>query len=355
MSDRFSPERDSSAYSSDALPEPDAELYDGAQVVDETNQENTTGQPVWLQPRYSGSRPMWVPATAQRVRTRLWLHLLLLGLTILTSVYVGVDHWLGFKLQFGAAPLPRFSILEGLWYGGTILLILGAHEMGHYLACRYYGIDASLPYFIPAPPPFWTGTFGAFIRIRSPFHDRRSLFDVGIAGPIAGFVLAVPALVIGIWISNVAWVPPNMGGFNLGEPLIFKLVSHLIWGRIPEGYSLNLHPMAFAAWFGLLATMLNLFPIGQLDGGHIAYTVFGRRSATVTRVMVAIVVALTFFSMSWLFWAILMLAMLWGFGAHHPPTMDDEMPLGRGRKVLAVVALAIFVLCFMPAPMSLLR
>jgi membrane-associated protease RseP (regulator of RpoE activity) len=290
----------------------------------------------------------------------LWLHAVLFGLTVLTTTYIGIFHYLGFESQFGAVPLAEMTEfhmvrtfwLQGLWYSGTILLILGAHELGHYFACRYYDIDASPPYFIPVPPPVLTGTLGAFIKIRQPFPNRRVLFDVGVAGPLAGFVFAVPALLLGLALSNVAFVPPDMVGEELGEPLIFKAATWLIWGAIPSGHSVNLHPMAFAAWFGLLATMLNLFPIGQLDGGHIAYTALGRRSAVLTRVMVGVIIALVFVSISWLLWAVLLVVMLFAFGVHHPPTLDDTIPLGRARQILVVVALVIFILCFIPAPIQ---
>jgi membrane-associated protease RseP (regulator of RpoE activity) len=243
---------------------------------------------------------------------------------------------------------------RGFWYSGTILTILGCHELGHYFACRYYDVDASLPFFLPAPLPL-TGTLGAFIRIREPIPTKRMWFDIGIAGPIAGFVIAVPALFIGIALSRVAAVPPNMDGVSLGEPLLFQLASKLLWGAQPDGYSLNLHPIAFAAWFGLLATSLNLFPIGQLDGGHILYAVFGRKSSYVTLVMVAVAVSLIFVSMSWLVWTVVMIAMLYLFGRHHPRAIDEHVPLDRARVMLAIFALAMFVLCFTPAPIQPLQ
>jgi membrane-associated protease RseP (regulator of RpoE activity) len=142
------------------------------------------------------------------------------------------------------------------------------------------------------------------------------------------------------------------GGLELGEPLLFKAASWLLWRQIPEGYSLNLHPMAFAAWFGLLATALNLFPIGQLDGGHVSYAVLGRRSSIITIAMIVIAIALTFVSMSWLFWTVLMIGMLIAFGPHHPRTIDEEEPLDTTRRVLAFVAFVVFVLCFTPAPIQ---
>ena len=208
----------------------------------------------------------------------------------------------------------------GLWYSVTILAILGCHEMGHYLACRYYDVDASLPYFLPVPMPItFTGTLGAFIRIREPIPTKRMLFDIGIAGPIAGFAVAVPALFIGIAMSHVARVPPDFVGAYLGEPLLFKFAAKIFWGTVPDGYSINMHPMAFAAWFGLLATALNLFPAGQLDGGHISYAVLGRRSTYLTLAMVVCSVALSFFSTSWIVWTVLMVVMLAMFGPRHPP------------------------------------
>jgi membrane-associated protease RseP (regulator of RpoE activity) len=157
---------------------------------------------------------------------------------------------------------------------------------------------------------------------------------------------------VGISLSHVAILPEHFTGWELGEPLLFRAAEWLVWGTVPAGYSLNLHPMAFAAWFGLLATALNLFPIGQLDGGHVSYAVLGRRSTLVTLVMILVAVALTFVSMSWLVWTILMVVMLVVFGPHHPRTVDDAIPLDGRRRALAVVALAIFVLCFTPAPIQ---
>jgi hypothetical protein len=305
-------------------------------------------------------QPIWVPIAAPRVKNRVWLHGLLFFLTILTTTLVGIGHWAGFSYysNTGILSVPlREQILRpfwytGFWYSATILVILGAHELGHYFACRYYRIDASLPYFLPLPPPFpLTGTLGAFIRIREPVRTKRQLFDIGIAGPLAGFIFAVPALFIGLSLSNVVPIRNLQGEMiDLGEPLLFKLASWTFWGPIRDGYTLNLHPMAFAAWFGLLATALNLFPVGQLDGGHISYTVFGRRSTIVTIVMIAVAVSLAYFSLSLVLWTVLMVAMLFAFGAKHPPVMDEDVPLDRVRFGLAIVALVIFILCFTPAP-----
>ncbi|HEY6214312.1 MAG TPA: site-2 protease family protein [Vicinamibacterales bacterium] len=292
----------------------------------------------------------WQPRP--KFRDRVWLHALLFVLTIVSTTAIGSLHYLGF-VSAVAGRMPRMSVpailVHGFWYSGTVLGILGCHELGHYLACRYYNIDASLPFFLPIPlPP--SGTLGAFIRIREPIPLKRMLFDIGIAGPIAGFLVAVPTLFIGVAMSRVMHVSDASAGTPLGEPLLLKLASHLLWGNIPEGYDLNTHPMAFGAWFGLLATALNLFPIGQLDGGHISYTVLGRKSSTVSLVGVAAGIVMSFISPTWIVWTVLMIAMLRVFGRHHPRVIDEDVPLDRSRMILAAVALIIFIVCFIPVP-----
>jgi membrane-associated protease RseP (regulator of RpoE activity) len=285
-----------------------------------------------------------------------WLHVLLFALTIASTTFVGAIQYAAFLDDFHGSttlPLPFGSLfLRGFWYSGTILAILGCHELGHYLACRYYDVDASLPFFLPFPLSI-TGTLGAFIRIREPIPTKRMLFDIGIAGPIAGFLVALPALFVGVAMSHVVRVPPNFVGVELGEPLLFRIAEKMLWGTISDPYSLNLHPMAFAAWFGLLATALNLFPIGQLDGGHICYAVLGRYSTYVTFVMIGVAIVLAaYFSASWIVWTVLMVAMLLMFGPRHPRVFDEHVPLDRTRLVLAAFALLMFILCFTPAPIS---
>ena len=276
------------------------------------------------------------------------------ALTIATTTFVGANWYISFLDDFHGSRLLPMSfaalLIRGFWYSGTILAILGSHELGHYFACRYYNVDASLPFFIPVPI-LLTGTMGAFIRIREPIPQKRMLFDIGIAGPIAGFVVAVPALFVGIAMSHVAKLPDTFTGYELGQPLLFKLASWLLWGTQADGYSLNLHPMAFAAWFGLLATALNLFPIGQLDGGHISYAVLGSRVSTyVTFSTVGVAMLLAWFASSWIMWTALTVVMLLVFGPRHPRVFDEEVPLDRSRLLLALFALLMFVLCFTPAP-----
>lgn len=296
----------------------------------------------------------------RKFQNRLWVHLLLFLLTVVTTTVAGMSKYSAFTSDAGFADVsPDLTwtqlTLGALWYSGTVLAILGCHELGHYLACRYYDVDASLPFFLPAPLPL-TGTLGAFIRIREPIASKRMLFDIGIAGPIAGFLVALPALVLGLAMSTVIRLPPTLptGTYELGEPLLFKGVTWLIWGTVPDGYSVNMHPVAFAAWFGLLATALNLFPIGQLDGGHISYAVLGSRSSHVTVVTVITAMILSYFSASWVVWTLLTIAMLFLFGRHHPRTWDEEIPLDPTRKWLALFALVLFVLCFSPAPIEII-
>ena len=294
------------------------------------------------------------PVPPRPPRPSRW-HLILFLLTVVTTIVAGAEHFASFHIDFGSRAVDLSTtqfLLNGLWYSASILAILGAHEFGHYYACRLYRVDASLPYFLPLPLPL-TGTLGAFIRIRQPIPGKRELFDIGIAGPIAGFIVAIPVLLVGMSLSRVTALPADTRGFlELGEPLLFKAAAWLFWGTPPEGYSINLHPMAFAAWFGLLATALNLFPIGQLDGGHIAYAVLGRKSTLVTLGTVACLVGLTFVSSSWIVWTVLTVVMLISFGPRHPRTVDEDVPLDRTRLWLAVAALVMFIVCFTPTPIE---
>jgi len=242
----------------------------------------------------------------------------------------------------------------GLLLAVTLLLILGAHEFGHYFACRYYGVRATLPFFIPAPPfpltPF--GTFGAVIKMKEPIRSRRALFDIGIAGPLAGFVLALPAALVGLLIAKAApdAVPHGVPVFN--DPLLFILITKLF--RLPAATEWN--PIYWAAWAALLVTSLNLFPVGQLDGGHVVYALAGPRLHNIiSRIVFALVAVLAILSVVlysspiWILWT-LVLGFLLRVG--HPPTYVDE-PLGRGRIALAVAAALVFLACFMPFPITI--
>ncbi len=297
----------------------------------------------------------WRPTP--KFQDRVARHVLLFALTIASTTLAGASTYLAFISDFAVTAAPGLPMsypalmLRGLWYSVTILTILGCHELGHYFACRYYDVDASLPFFIPVPF-LLTGTMGAFIRIREPIPQKRMLFDIGIAGPIAGFVVAVPALFLGLWMSHIVRLPADQSNLlELGEPLLLQFASWLLWGTQPAGYSLNMHPVAFAAWFGMLATALNLFPIGQLDGGHISYAVLGSRWSTyVTFATVGITIALAFFASSWIIWTAMMVVMLLAFGPKHPLVFDEHVPLDRNRRLWAIFAVVMFILCFTPAP-----
>jgi membrane-associated protease RseP (regulator of RpoE activity) len=238
-------------------------------------------------------------------------------------------------------------------YAGAILAILGAHEMGHYLACRYYDVDCTLPYFLPFPLVSISGTLGAVIKIRQTFPSRKALFDIGIAGPIAGFVVLVPVLVIAVQYSTLVHsAPPSPGTLYFGEPLLFKIVTWLKFGSVPDDIQLNLHPIGFAAWFGMLATAWNLLPFGQLDGGHLTYATLGDRSRFVSLATVTGAVVMCFVSANWVVMTLMMLAMLYFLGPRHPRVYDEQEPLGAARYALAIFAVVMFALCFTPVPLK---
>jgi membrane-associated protease RseP (regulator of RpoE activity) len=302
------------------------------------------------------------PSLPRRFQDRIWLQLLLLLVTIATTTMAGAAHYAAFVSEFDRQPVA-FDLgslvdiawlLPGLWYSVTLLAILGAHEMGHYVLCRRHDVDASLPYFLPMPPVvFLTGTLGAVIKIREAFPNRRVLFDIGIAGPIAGFALLVPALFWGMTMSPIVPAPTEGTIYSLGEPLLFRWAMHLMFGAIQAGYTINMHPMVFAAWFGMLATALNLLPFGQLDGGHITYATLGPISAPISLVTVSGCVVMTFLSPSWMFMTVMMLVMLFVLGPGHPRVIYEYEPLGRGRIALAFFALLMLVLCFTPTPIEI--
>lgn len=239
-----------------------------------------------------------------------------------------------------------YVAIGSLIYTTAILSILLAHEFGHYVMCRRHGISATLPYFIPMPlPPF--GTLGAVIAMRQRIPNRKALFDVAAAGPLAGLFLAFPAILIGLNYSTII-NPADIGEevITMGEPIAFQLARYLIIGPLPEGLDVMVHPLAYAGWVGLFVTALNLLPIGQLDGGHIAYALFGKNSKYIFFVALILFAVSAFFFPGW----ILMLILLAFLFFKHPPTWDDITPLDSGRKVLGILMFIIFALTFTPIP-----
>ena len=267
-----------------------------------------------------------------------WLHVLLFLTTVVTTVGVGGS-------GIGGIPFSEpFDLGNGIAFSGTLLLILGTHELGHYFAARRWFMRVSLPYFIPVP--FALGTMGAFIRLRSPIPNRRVLLDVGASGPLAGFAVAVPAVIVGIYNSRV--LPPMdlQGGIALGEPLVFSFLAKLILGVSSSDYTILLHPIALAGWLGLFVTALNLLPMGQLDGGHILYALLGRKQHVITLATVAVLVLLASFWLGWLVWVVIPFIL----GFRHPPSLDDDLPLDPRRKVLGWICMGVFAVSFTPVP-----
>ncbi len=290
-------------------------------------------------------------------RPRIFINVILFILTIITTFVIGaVDH-IGFQsnepIVFDLGFIHKIfddpSILRhGFYFSIAIMGFLLSHELGHYFTCRRYNIKATLPYFIPAPT--LVGTFGAFIKIKSPIKNKKALFDIGIAGPLAGFAAALPTLIVGLKLSKPIFIPPVHRGLylGLGEPLLFNLIERAFLPIYPDNYDLLLHPIALAGWFGCLATALNLLPISQLDGGHISYAIFGKHYSKVSLGVFSVIILMGFITgfPGWFFWGLLILLL----GLRHPRTLDDELPLDGKRKLLGLLALIIFILTFMAKP-----
>jgi membrane-associated protease RseP (regulator of RpoE activity) len=250
---------------------------------------------------------------------------------------------------FLTGALASDSVSDGLKLVAALMSILLAHEMGHYVACRIYGIDATLPFFIPAPllNPL-VGTFGAVIRIRAPFPNRRALFDVGVAGPLAGFLVCLPVLALAM-LREARVVPTaSAQGLPLGSPLLFDWAFELLRGAAPADHTIMIGALGQAAWFGLLVTGLNLLPVGQLDGGHATYALFRDRAHHLARGVWWVCVGLIVVGgPSWILWVILVRLI----GLRHPPTLRDWEPLGLGRVAVAILCLAVFAVSFLYQPM----
>jgi len=270
------------------------------------------------------------------------INVLLLFATILTTLFVGasfanVNALAALQAAFASGNWARLlpALAAGLPFAGTLLFILGVHEMGHYVAARIHGVQVTLPYFIPVP--FGLGTFGAFIQLKSPVENRKALFDVGLAGPLAGFIVAVPLMVLGLLTSDVV---ARTSSTTFGSSILLNWLVDVFMPHA-AGQMIALSPMAIAAWFGLLVTGFNLLPMGQLDGGHIAYAVLGRWARPLASAVFAllIVLGLTVWS-GWLTWALF--ALITGLG--HAAPLNDITPLDGGRRVLGALTAVLFLL-----------
>jgi membrane-associated protease RseP (regulator of RpoE activity) len=298
------------------------------------------------------------------------INLLLFILTILTTTFTGA-------ILRGYNPFDTLEgLLQGVPYSIAVMSILGAHEMGHYLYAKRYRIYATLPYFIPFfIPGFNLGTFGAFIKMKSPIPDKKALFDVGIAGPIAGFIMSLFFLSIAGFIMSLfflflgfsllpdlegiknyisprihEWSPTGEGALTLGSSLMFDLIRWLMNGEHLPMYEMYHFPYIFGGWIGLFVTALNLMPIGQLDGGHISYALLGKRAKIVAVIAFVALALLNFYSTNWILWTILILLVV---RLKHPPTMNDHTELDQSRKILAWSSYVVFVACFSPMPLYL--
>lgn len=275
------------------------------------------------------------------------LHVVLFLVTLASTTYMGLN-----LVEDAPESMSELLSMPRAWgtalaYSLSVLAILFAHEMGHYLTARHYNVDASPPYFLPGFPPF--GTFGAFIRMRIESISARRLFWIGAGGPYAGFVVALPLLVLGLWMSEIKDLPPELVDAKLGDSLLMMGLVKLVHGTIPAGKDVFLHPIAYAGWVGMFVTSFNLVPLGQLDGGHIAYTLFGERfnKVAIFLLVALIAVALLVFPG----WGVLVLFLLYT-GYKHPPIARGEVLQGKSR-VAAYGALLLFVLTFVPQPFSL--
>jgi membrane-associated protease RseP (regulator of RpoE activity) len=242
---------------------------------------------------------------------------------------------------------------QGLLFSGSLLAILTAHEFGHYLFCRHYGVDATLPLFIPQPPLLMPGTFGAFIRMKSPVPSRRALFDIGLAGPLAGFIVMIPIALIGVLTLKHRAIMPGESGITFNDPLLFKLIASAFKINLEDGV---VNSFYLAAWFGALVTALNLMPVGQLDGGHGTFAVFGPHAHPwIGRA--AFLLVLVTMALSWLWYGsivmvlyVVLLAVMLRIRHPQPERME---PLGTARMIVGIITLLVFALCFMPFPITI--
>jgi membrane-associated protease RseP (regulator of RpoE activity) len=263
--------------------------------------------------------------------------------TFCTTLFVGAT-------LAGGDPLKNpGDLVLGFQFNIPLLSILMVHELGHYLAARRHRVNVTPPYFIPFIPQLpLPGTMGAIIKVKSPLPDRNALMDLGAAGPLAGALVAVPVLVFGLAMSEIRRSTGGMG-VALGESLLFKLLSRIVLGEVPPGCDVFLHPMAYAGWLGRFVTMLNLIPTGQLDGGHIAYALFGGRYGEVARLVPFALLLMGLAWEGWFVWALV----LFVIGTGHPPPVHDEVPLTGPRKAVGVLSGLLFLLSFTLVPLSL--
>jgi membrane-associated protease RseP (regulator of RpoE activity) len=316
------------------------------------------------QPQEGTHEVVAIKGKAERKPGRTWVNVLLFLVTLLSVLYIGAGYALqdAGMIENPESPevmlMPLTHLHWGIPFAAALLGILLAHELSHYFVARRYGSPVSLPYFLPMPLGIM-GTMGAVIVQRAPMRNRKALFDIGVAGPLGGLIVAIPLLFLGLSLSNVSGPPPGIDtAYQEGNSLLYLGIKYLMFGKIlpSNGEDVWLHPVAFAAWAGLLVTMINLIPVGQLDGGHVAYALLGRRARTLGYIAIAGMVAWGGWLLAsgnqaggfWLTWSFLNMIL----NPRHPPPLDDASKLRVRRVAIGLLVLAVFVLTFMPAPLQ---
>jgi len=281
------------------------------------------------------------PSEEVVVKRKYTMHIILFLITFFTTSWA----WVYFSQEANIFAEPS-KIWLGLPFSIPLMTILLAHEMGHYIMSKRHNVESTLPYFIPFPNII--GTMGAVIKMKSQIPDREALIDIGMAGPLAGIVVTIPIMFIGLMMSNltISIYSEATGGIFLGESIIFVVFSWILYGRLPPNLHISLHPIAFAGWIGLLVTFMNLFPVSQLDGGHISYALFGRRHKVLGKITCIALLLMSIFYWPWFIWMVFVLFI----GLGHPPPIDDSGVISKKKRVLGYICLAIFLLTFVPRP-----
>ena len=279
-----------------------------------------------------------------------FIHFILFFATIITTLFAG--YWQENCSGFLEVLRNPFLLYKGIPFSFTLLLILGAHELGHYLTAKKRGVRATPPFFIPSPHPL-VGTFGAFIKIKDPLPNRKSLLDISVAGPFSGFLLALPAMIIGIKLSHIEPQTlvhnPSWCQVTMGSSLLISFLIKTLLGPFPPSHHVIMHPVAFAAWIGFFVTALNLLPIGQLDGGHILYALFPKKYKWLNKISFVLLLFFGIFWQGWLLWALIIVF----FGFKHPPLMEEFSSLDKKRRMLGMLAIVLFFLTFIPVPFAM--
>ncbi len=301
--------------------------YDTDRFAQLTRELEGIGYTPWLE-EVEGNYYLQLSESPPRGKSRYHVQIILFIVTIATTIFAGYF--------FGSG-----SIIDGIAFSAAIMAILGTHELAHYFAARKYDVEATLPYFIPAPTLI--GTFGAVINVKSPIPNKNALFDLGASGPLAGLIITIPVLFIGIYLSTVE--PLQAGSVIFNPPLLMSIIAYIAAPVVPEGYMLSIHPVAFAGWVGIVVTMLNLMPVAFLDGGHISRSIFKRKFHKIVSIAGIIVTVI----LGWIPMAVLMAIILF-LSREHPGAMDNVGKLSRNRKILSVALVVVLLLCLAPAP-----